>query len=317
MKILLSGIIFIIVLFFYLHVFYHLKTSNDLEVYTISQPSKMKLEEVCDIRQPVMFETDILKYCGYSDVAAQFSAFDVKIREVGASDVGLPLKLENALQLTTTEEKLYYSDGNGDFLEETGLVKEYKYNDSFIKPPFVARCEYDYMFGSVNATTHLQYQLNYRNYFYVSQGSVTVKMAPPKYTKYLYPVYDYENFSFYSPVNLWNVQGKYRSDYDKMKCVEIKVNSGSILFIPAYWWYSIRFDEPSTSICVFKYRTYMNVVAILPELSMCLLQNQNVKRKIVSTAIKNKNPVEKTTVDNMPVGLPEPSNVGEESSFLM
>jgi len=52
-----------------------------------------------------------------------------------------------------------------------------------------------------------------------------------------------------------------------------------MFFIPAYWWYSIKFDD-NTSICTFKYRTYMNVVAIAPYLLMCMLQGQNVKRDI-------------------------------------
>ena len=48
--------IFCVVLFLYLHIYYHLKTSNDLEVYTIEKPSKDKLEEICDLRQPVIFD---------------------------------------------------------------------------------------------------------------------------------------------------------------------------------------------------------------------------------------------------------------------
>jgi len=46
-------LIFCVILFFYLHIYFHMKTSNDLEVYEIDQPSKDKLEEVCDLRQPV------------------------------------------------------------------------------------------------------------------------------------------------------------------------------------------------------------------------------------------------------------------------
>ena len=33
-----------------------MKTSDDLEVYTIERPSKETLEEICNIRQPVVFE---------------------------------------------------------------------------------------------------------------------------------------------------------------------------------------------------------------------------------------------------------------------
>ena len=47
--------IFVIVLFLYIHIQFQLKTSNDLEVYNIEKPSKDKLEEICDIRQPLVF----------------------------------------------------------------------------------------------------------------------------------------------------------------------------------------------------------------------------------------------------------------------
>ena len=54
----------------------------------------------------------------------------------------------------------------------------------------------------------------------------------------------------------------------------------------------MKFEELS-SIAVFKYRTYMNTVAILPEILMSLLQKQNVKREIVQkvekSTIKEKN----------------------------
>jgi hypothetical protein len=56
MNIILIVLIFCLVLFFYLHIYFHLKTSNDLEVYEIEQPSKDKLEEICDLRQPVLFD---------------------------------------------------------------------------------------------------------------------------------------------------------------------------------------------------------------------------------------------------------------------
>ena len=54
MNIIFSIIIFCIVLFIYLHVHFHLKKSDDLELYEIELPSKTKLEEICDIRQPLI-----------------------------------------------------------------------------------------------------------------------------------------------------------------------------------------------------------------------------------------------------------------------
>ena len=45
-------LIFCLVLFFYLHIYFQLKTSDDLEIYEIENPSKERLEEICDLRQP-------------------------------------------------------------------------------------------------------------------------------------------------------------------------------------------------------------------------------------------------------------------------
>ena len=53
MEILIGFFIFCLVLFIYLHVQFNLKTGEDLEMYEIDEPSKEKLEEICDIRQPV------------------------------------------------------------------------------------------------------------------------------------------------------------------------------------------------------------------------------------------------------------------------
>ena len=46
MKFVLITLIFVIVLFLYLHIFFHIKTSNDLEVYECETPDKDKLEEI-------------------------------------------------------------------------------------------------------------------------------------------------------------------------------------------------------------------------------------------------------------------------------
>ena len=52
-----------------------------------------------------------------------------------------------------------------------------------------------------------------------------------------------------------------------------------MIFIPAYWWYSIEYEELS-SICVFKYRTFMSSLSTLPQTLMSYLQKQNIKREI-------------------------------------
>ena len=48
--------VFCLILFLYLHVQFHLRTGDNLEIYEIDQASKDKMEEICDLRQPVLFD---------------------------------------------------------------------------------------------------------------------------------------------------------------------------------------------------------------------------------------------------------------------
>ena len=291
MKIFISFFIFCLVLFVYLHVQFHLKTSNDLEMYEVDYPSKDKLEEICDIRQPLLFDFDCEKIINSSSktyISNNYSAFEVKIRNVKEAntnnDLFVPLPIHATIKLLNEDKtSTYLSENNKDFLEETGLVKNLQYNDEFLRPYMISNCNYDVMMGSNNTCTPFRYEINYRNFFLLTEGSAQVKMAPPHSTKYLYPIYDYENFEFRSPVDCWTPQPKYTADFDKIKCLEFTLTPGKTLFIPAYWWYSIKFNN-NTSISCFYYRTYMNNIAISPYVFMHALQIQNIKRNVVKKA---------------------------------
>ena len=71
----------------------------------------------------------------------------------------------------------------------------------------------------------------------------------------LHKLSKYDNFEFRSPVDVWDVQQEYKADFDKVKVLDVELNEGEIIYIPAYWWYSIKYEKLS-SICCFKYRTF-------------------------------------------------------------
>ena len=289
MKIIFGFFIFCLVLFIYLHIQFHLKTSSDLEMYEIEECSKEKLEEICDIRQPVLFDFDNQKIMAISNkkyICDKYHAFQIKIRNPKEYDINselhIPLALHSAEKLFDNDKtSSYFSENNKDFLDETGITKHFKHNDEFLRPYMLSNTNYDIIIGSKDTCTPFRYEVNYRNFFLLTQGSAQIKMAPPHSTKYLYPDYDYENFEFRSPVDPWNPQPKYIADFNKIKCLEFTLTPGKTLFIPAYWWYSIQFSSSSTSISCFYYRTYMNNLAITPYIALHALQLQNVKRDVV------------------------------------
>ena len=116
--------IFCLVLFIYLHIQFHLKTSEDLEMYEVDQPSKDRLEEICDIRQPVLFDFDCQKIVDSSNktyIANNYHAFEVKIRNVKEDDPNvelyIPLPIHAAIKLFDEDKNTtYFSEINKDFI---------------------------------------------------------------------------------------------------------------------------------------------------------------------------------------------------------
>jgi hypothetical protein len=243
-----------------------------------------------------------MEMCNFNNVKANYNAFDIRIRNVKEYDdeteLYVPLAISDVVELFKKDkESKYISERNADFLEETGMIKYFQHNDMFLRPPMVSSCIYDVMFASLNTETPLRYEINYRNYFFVTHGKVIVRLLPPKSTKYLYAINDYENFEFISPVNPWNVQEQYKADFNKLRSIDVTLMPGQLIHIPAYWWYSIKFVKSNTSICVFKYKTYMSTLSISDHLFMRILQRQNTKRVIAKRIVVKENKNDENTND--------------------
>ena len=298
MNMLINFIIFIIVLFLYLHITFQLKVNNDLEILEIDEPTKGQLEEICDLRQPILFNLNnqIIDTINFEKISNEYSAFDIKIRnkeEEEDSGLYLPLPFKEAIILLDNDKtKKYISENNKDFLEETSLIKIFNNNDLFLRPHFVSNCFYDLLLGYPDSYTNFKYDIYYRNYFLVTEGKVIIRLTPPTNKKYLNLIKNYEILEYKSDLDIWNVQKKYINNYEKIKCLDIELTKGQILYIPSYWFYSIKYIEKSI-ICNFKYSTFMNNLAILPEYIMQVLQNNNTKKKL--TDIKN---IVKKPLDN-------------------
>ncbi len=281
MKNLLIILIFIIVLFFYLHIIYHLKKSNDLEVYEINEPTKNELEEICNYRQPVIFyyNSNLSEDINNEQIITKYSSFDLNVRNVKNNnteqEMYIPYKVKDLFSVFENDkEGKYITENNEDFISETGMIKYLKYNDLLLRPYFMLNNNYDLLSGSKNTRTPFRYNLYYRNFIYVLDGNVKIKLSPPNSSKYLNEINDYDNYEFRTDIDVWNDNEK----IDKIKFLEVNLKKNQIIYIPSYWWYSIEYETKSLLIN-YSYDTYMSMLSITPNILLYYLQAQNIKIK--------------------------------------
>lgn len=302
--------IFLIILFLYIHITSQYKRSEDLEIYEMDYATNTHLQEVCDVKQPVLFNyTDICPEFFDEvniDVLSHHGKYDVKVKESADYFVEnsetidyIVLSMQSSLQLITTDTKSnYFTENNEEFISDSGLSSLFQLNDELLKPSFIAQTKYDLLMGSKNSVMPLRYHTCYRKFLCVNSGKISIKMTPWKSHKYVYPIKDYDNYDFRSPINVWNPQPKYMHEMDKIKFLEFDVNKGHVLYIPPYWWYSIKFSTETTMICDFTYNSIMNCVSNIPNYAVYFMQQQNTKShstKVLKQEVENPDEIEETT----------------------
>jgi len=312
--------IFILILFFYIHITAQWKTSNDLEIYESDYESPTQIQEVCAVKQPVVFkfqkEHVATEFFERSQSAKfeKYDNIDVRIKDrtdynksadsKDASVDYVPLSFRSArrLMMTDTNAK-YFSEKNQTFLEESGLDRLSHSIDTLLKPPLSAYTKHDILLGSPLVSTPLRYHLESHRFLAVSRGKITVKLCPPKYSKIIPTNRDYENYEFWSPLNPISTSPKDRELLQKIKFLDIEVNSGDVLFLPPYWWYSITFSgDPETTVASFVYDVAMNIAAQSKHWGLYYLQQSNIKNKPGKTIVMSEDgdqPSQQQTVNDV------------------
>lgn len=264
MKFILYLIIFIISIITYIHVLYHLKKSNEYEVYDIDYINVNHLNDICNLRQPFTF-------------TATQSSIPIKWES-------LVKNMELNIIKKSEDNKSIYSEHNH------RIVPHYKnkmlFLEKYIKPDFNITCIYDIIFSNENMTSELTHTYNYRNFYHVTEGNITIRFFPPDTSSVIEHTTDFETLNERSSYDIWNNKSN--------KFVEINAKENDIIFIPPYWWYSIKCNEQSC-ILVYKYRTFMNNITILPQLLYSYIAIHNKKSKIT---LKKHKKIKKQTINS-------------------
>jgi ribosomal protein L16 Arg81 hydroxylase len=83
------------------------------------------------------------------------------------------------------------------------------------------------------------------------------------------------------------------------KFLEFDVNPGYILYVPPYWWYSIKYSGDNNLLCGITYNSIMNYVANVPNLVLYFIQQHNIKKKITKTLdIEDKENISEMKTEN-------------------
>ena len=288
--------IFIAILFLYIHIAQQYKKTDETEIYETDFTSKSHFEEVCELKQPVLFDMKEIVPELYTTLIpqqiARFSNYDINVKDSkdyfkdeNVDPIYLPLHTSIKFMESDSEGHLF-SENNQDFLEECGFLDKLESIHSILKPPFTIHQSNDLYFGSCNTTLPFKYHTNNRQFLCVTNGKIKIKMASWKNTKYLHPHKDYENYEFRSSVDPKQPQSNYTNDYDKIQFIDFNVHCGHMLYIPPYWWYSITYlDDPTTFAYSVKYSTFVNCVANSWDLLLYSLQQQNITKKIKRTSL--------------------------------
>ena len=297
MNILIHIFLFLVVLFLYIHITTQWKKSEDLEVYEMDYTTNTYLQEVCDIKQPVSFNYNSINPTFFEKVNDETiedlgGRYDVKVKEnndylnesIESVDyIVLPFQSSQTLMLSDTNSR-YFTENNDDFINESSaMIREFHKNDEYFKPPMTLQTKYDLCMGSKGVYTPLRYHTYYRYFLCVNSGKIRVKMTPFKSRKYLYPIHDYDNYEFRSPVDVWKPQKKYMHEMDKLQFLEIDIIAGNVLYVPPYWWYSVQYIESNTIVSGFTYNSIMNCIANSGNWAKYFLQQSNTKQKVLKS----------------------------------
>lgn len=264
--------IFVVVVFLYFHVQYQYKTSDVLEIYEIDYVSNVKLQEICELKQPVLFylpvfeSSPILSFQNIKDIREFYKD------PISTSVESLKLSSSSAQGLLDTDTKgVFYSDRNR--VDSLGLEI-----DMSLKPSFTVHKQYDILVGSRNSNTPFMFHTESRRFLSVSQkpnaekpaSGIKVKMIPWKYKSQFEPIqYDYEHYEWWSSS---------REKELHSTCIEFLVKPGFTLFVPAYWWYSIQFTDVYSQVNSATYSTPANLLSNSRHLALYILQQQNVSQ---------------------------------------
>jgi hypothetical protein len=266
-----------------------------MEVYEMDYKNNSELQKICELKQPFVFLLNTEKPINEiinMDYLNFHEKLYVKLKDT--NDYEKKMLSENSvvgesylpfssiyILMKTDYQGHYFIENNDEFMEESGLNGIIDKNiNQYLIPNYslIVDRKYDVCVGSKNTELPLRYHNYFRRFYIVTHGKVHVKMTHFNNTKYLDPIDDYDIYEHYSPKNVW------KSNIENVTFLEFDLLEGQVLYVPPYWWYSIKFSNTDDNVlCSCTYHSFINMVAHSPELIKYYIHQQNREKTHLKT----------------------------------
>ncbi len=271
-------IVFMITFFVYIHIRYHLKKVNDIDIYDMGYINKKKLEDVCVLRQPVTFlleEDKIEKMFNLNVLGESYSTIHLQVYDMSNStEVPISLPIMEVVKLFN-QKKDYVSYNNVLITEDTLFKSKLRLLEGYLAPPMTVYSNYDIWLGTEDKKLPIKTESYYREYIYITSGYVECLLITP----------------------------------NKEKQQSIVLNKSEVLYIPPYWSYEISLKK-NAFICVFRYDTVLSICSRIPTLIHNYIDTINTTK----VSLKLKTNIKEITDNNNEISSTESKESGDNLS---
>lgn len=269
----LSVLIFLLVGLVYIYILHQWKYNDNLEIFELDYiDSPTQIQNACDLRQPLIMPS-LLEHTNptkHAESLLKVGIKDARSYHDAAADLGsVDMTLKGALVFFKASPPHYFSEGNAEFLRDSGMLRQVQQEvDVWLKPPAcTVYADYDYLLGNATETPFRYHTHNRRFLCVVGGGPLHVRLAPWKAINH-HIIKDYEFYEFYT-----------RST--PPTTFSVTVHPGQMLYVPPYWWYALDFSAGDVVVIQCSYVTVMNAVAHAQDLILYALQQQNIKTHVI------------------------------------
>ena len=195
----------------------------------------------------------------------------------------IPLDFKSYTDIVTSDglhngSKVYMGGQviNKDFPE---LIPEIKFDTLLPKEKIGSKYLW---FGPGNNVTGLHYDASY-NFFVQLYGSKRFLFSAPSNFKKLYPRSAFSNYPMVSDVNPLELDDKKFPKAKSVKYYDIKIDAGSALYIPPYWWHQVISRDLIISV-----NLYCDTPKFLPEYGSFHLFPTYIRTLLKDTILTNR-----------------------------